>query len=484
MFEAVIGLEIHAQLKTQTKLFCACSNAFGDPPNTNVCPVCIGLPGALPVLNAKVVELAIMAGLATQCTIANESVFSRKNYFYPDLPKGYQISQFDRPICESGHVTIPSETGPKRIGITRIHIEEDAGKLLHQGAEAISGATHSHVDLNRSSVPLIEIVSEPDIRTAAEARTYAETLRQLLLHLGVCDCNMDEGSLRFDANISIRPKGDPKFGTRTEIKNMNSFRSLERAVISEISRQETVVKAGGVIVQETRHYDDFTQTTRSLRSKEDAHDYRYFPDPDLIPLRVSAARIEQIRSQLPELPTAKSDRFIALGLAEFEVGCLVDDPEMAAYFDACLAITSDVTPLAIAKWVVGDLNALLKSEGHRFANSPISATLLVDLTTLIHSGKISGKMAKELLPKMRETGKSPSALVAESGNAQINDPNIIRPIIEKLVAENPDVIAKVKGGNLRSADFLIGRVMQETKGQAKPDLVRQLLTEAIAAHLS
>jgi aspartyl-tRNA(Asn)/glutamyl-tRNA(Gln) amidotransferase subunit B len=476
VFETVIGIEVHAQLRTNTKLFCGCPTTFGTDPNTHVCPVCLGLPGALPVLNKQAVIFAVRAGLGLHCQIRETSVFSRKNYFYPDLPKGYQISQFDLPICEHGYLDISVEGVAKRIGITRIHMEEDAGKLVHQGADAISGSTGSLVDLNRACTPLIEIVSEPDIRSAQEARVYVENLRRILMFLGVCDGNMDEGSLRADANVSIRPVGTIPFGTRTEIKNVNSFRSLERAIESEVARQTALVLSGGKVVQETRHYDDFTQTTKSLRSKADAHDYRYFPEPDLFPLRVSPAWIAEIKAAMPAHPDDLLGIYQAKGLSEFEIQVLLDDPEMTHFFEACCV--GDVSATAIAKWVVGDVQAVLREAKLSFATSPISPESLRSMVHMIEKGTLSGKMAKDMLPQMM-MGKDPQLIVKESGATQISDVDSLKPMIAAIVDQHPEIIEKVKGGRLNAADFLIGQVMKETKGRAKPDLVRTLILEDI-----
>jgi len=479
LYEPVIGIEVHAQLKTNTKLFCGCSTTFGQEVNSNTCPVCLALPGALPVLNRAAVDLAIKAGLALNCTIATTSVFARKNYFYPDLPKGYQISQFDKPICLGGYLDIQVNGETRRIGITRIHMEEDAGKLLHQGADAIAGATHSLADLNRACTPLIEIVSEPDIRDAEEARIYVETLKQILTHLDVCDGNLDEGSMRADANISIRPVGQTTFGTRTEVKNLNSFRSIERAIISEISRQELVLGKGERVVQQTRHYDDATQKTRPLRSKEEAHDYRYFPDPDLLPLHVTQAHVMAIREALPELPSARRHRYLALGLSEGDCDILLEDLEMLAYFETALALDSIISPKIIANWVVGDLNAAVKIAKVGFSDFVVSASKLLELLGLIGADKISGKTGKEVLEKMIETGETATLLVDKMGLSQVTDTSLLETMIKDLLLAHPDVIEKYKSGRTNAADFLIGQVMKQTKGQAKPDLVRAILTQVL-----
>ncbi len=479
-FEVVIGLEVHAQLKTKSKAFCACSNRFGAEPNTNVCPVCLGLPGALPVLNEQVVQMAIKAGLALNSQIQHRSVFARKNYFYPDLPKGYQISQFDLPIVLGGHLDITVDDESRRIGITRIHIEEDAGKLVHQGADAIAGSDYSIVDLNRASVPLIEIVSEPDIRSAKEARIYMETLKLILEFLDVCDGNLDEGSLRADANISLRPVGTTAFGTRTEVKNLNSFRSIERAILSEIERQTEVLNSGGRIIQQTRHYDDATQTTRPLRSKEQSHDYRYFPEPDLPPLVVTDAQIQAIRDVLPELPGAKIDRYQSeSGLSEFEAVVLTADQDINAYFEHCLSLSLSVSARDFAKWVVGDLMSLVKEHKQDFSQTKVTPSYLGALLGLVNAGKLSGKMAKEVLATVFKTGEDPKSVIKKSGATQVSDPSALRTIIDQVLEKNPDVLGKIRSGKTNSADFVIGQVMRETRGQANPDVVRSLLTEIV-----
>jgi len=480
-YEPVIGIEVHAQLNTQSKLFSKASNHFGKSPNTNVTDVCLGMPGSLPVLNEQAVIFAIQAGLALNCTIKKLSVFSRKNYFYPDLPKGYQISQFDLPICEHGQLDITTSKGEKRVGITRIHMEEDAGKLVHQGADGIAGSTHSFVDLNRAGTPLIEIVSEPDIRSAEEARAYVEELRLILKHIGVCDGNMEEGSLRADANVSIRPVGTETFGTRTEIKNLNSFRSIERAINVEIARQTDILNSGGTVIQETRNFDDNTQTTTSLRSKEDAHDYRYFPEPDLPPLVIDDTLLEDLRRNLDELPAEKRNRYQNdYALSDFEIKVLLGDVDMDKAFRAILKHSPSLSPKECAKWVVGDINALLKDHGQSYATTSISIDYFSELLTLIQKGTISGKMAKELLPKLIESKKSPSALVEESGGGQISDENEIEAIVKQVLEANPDVVEKIKNGKKQAAGFLVGQVMKASKGKAKPDLVNQLISKLVS----
>ena len=474
-YELVIGMEVHAQLRTNTKLFSSASNNFGDEPNSNITTVCMGMPGALPVLNEEAVRMAIMAGLALNCTIKKRSVFSRKNYFYPDLPKGYQISQFDEPICEDGYLDIEVNGKTKRIRIERIHMEEDAGKLVHQGADGIAGSTHSFVDLNRAGAPLIEIVTHPDIRSPEEARAYVEALRNILIHIGVCDGNMDRGNLRADANVSIMPEGQEEYGTRTEVKNLNSFRSLERAIIVEKKRQEKVLESGGSVVQETRNYDDATQSTTSLRSKEDAHDYRYFPEPDVPPLMVTDEQIDALKQTLPELPKAKAARYAAeYGLAEFECSVLMGDLSMDAFFRECVDLDGSEAK-EMAKWIVGDLNAALKDKDQSYESLSVTPKAVVEMVALLKKGTVSGKMVKELLPKLVAGGKSVSDLVAESGGAQISDSSELEGIVDGVLDQNLDVVEKIKAGKTNSANFLMGQVMKATRGKANPDVVRELI---------
>ncbi len=475
-YDVVIGLEIHAQLNTKTKLFSGASNAFGEHPNTTISPVCLGLPGALPVLNEEAVKKAILAGLALHCQINKTSIFSRKNYFYPDLPKGYQISQFDQPICGRGHLDIP-----KRIGITRIHMEEDAGKLVHQGAAGIAGSTHSYVDLNRAGSPLIEIVSEPDIRSAKEARAYMEAIHEILVHIGVCDGNLEQGQFRCDANVSLRPVGTSTFGTRSEIKNLNSFRSIERAINAEIKRQTEILTQGGVIIQETRNYDDTTQTTTSLRSKEDAHDYRYFPEPDLPPLIISDALLEALKKTLPEHPRDKRQRYHSqLKLSKEIVTVLMGDIDMDNYFNDALDHKPEaLSPQCIAQWIVGDLNALLKNKKQLFSKSPITPERLIELLNLINSNDISGKMAKELLPKLLTTTGAVKDLVTSEGGSQISDESELLTVVNQVLGDNGDVVEKIKKGKTQAAGFLMGQVMKVTQGKANPDIVRSLILSEV-----
>jgi len=477
VFETVIGLEVHAQLKTQSKLFCSCSVAFGASANQQVCPVCLGLPGALPVLNKQAVYFGIIAGLMLNCRINRHSVFARKNYFYPDLPKGYQISQFELPLCEKGYLDILDQ---RRIGITRIHLEEDAGKLNHIGSTSIAGAQGSLVDLNRASTPLIEIVSEPDLRSGQEARAYMELLKTIVEHAGICDGNLEEGSLRADANISLRPMGSTTYGTRTEVKNLNSFRSLEMAIQVEVERQKNILLSGGTIVQETRNFDEATQSTTSLRSKTNAHDYRYFPEPDLPPLVLTEALIQDIQNTLPEHPQKKKDRYLNdYHLSESDCKVLLQDIQLDAYFRETLEKGAHLAPKDICNWVIGDLTAVLKEAHSTFSTTPIQPEMLCELLTLIHQGTISGKMAKDILVTMQQSGQRPKALVDKMGGGQISDESELRGIVDAILDQNLEVVVKVKSGKSNSADFLIGQIMKATKGKAKPDLARALLLEQI-----
>eukprot|EP01047_Picozoa_sp_COSAG01_P023607 COSAG01_NODE_1433_length_10317_cov_590.337366_10_plen_488_part_00 len=478
-YEIVIGIEVHAQLSTKTKLFTACTRGVSETPNTYICPLTLGLPGTLPVLNEKAVEYAVKAGVALNCDIQAKSVFSRKNYFYPDLPKGYQISQFDLPICLSGYIDIclDKENKSKRIGITRIHMEEDAGKLVHQGADAIAGSSGSLVDLNRAGTPLIEIVSEPDIRSAEEARVYVENLRLILQHIGVCDGNMQEGNLRADVNISLRPFGQKAFGTRTEIKNVNSFRAIERAIHSEVHRQGEILDAGGSIDQETRNYDDNTQSTTVLRSKEEAHDYRYFPEPDLLPLILAPQQIDAWRDAVPELPLSKQARYqTSYQIPLKEAQALVGDITLNHFFEACIQEAKNgLSAAEISKWVLGDVSKLA-NEAQGFQHLKLNAKQLLALLEALHSGKLSGKMAKQFLPKL-EKGEALDALLASGG--QIDDSGELGKIVAAILAANPDVVEKIKNGKHNSANFLMGQVMKASKGRAKPDAVKAMIFEQL-----
>ena len=476
-YEPVIGLEVHVQLKTQSKLFCSCSTEFGNKPNANTCPVCSGQPGALPVLNQKAVELAMRAGFILNCTIADRSVFSRKNYFYPDLPKGYQISQFDLPTCLSGFVEIKLDGQAKKIRVQRAHMEEDAGKLVHQGAEGIAGSTHSFVDLNRSSVPLLEIVSEPDIRSAAEAKVYLEKLKTLLQFAGVSDANMEEGKLRCDANVSIKPVGVEKLGTRTEIKNMNSFKAVEKAILGEIARQTDVLNAGGKIVQETRNYIDETGTTTSLRSKEEAHDYRYFPEPDLLPLIIDEAWKQKVKSEIPEMPEQRTARYVALGLSEYDASVLVLNKTTSDYFDAVLQKYSNAKTLA--NWMNVEITGWLNKNSLDFKDIKITPAQLAEMLSAVDAGTISGKMGKELIVQMLETGKSVNELLESSGKKQINDPAEIQKLIDQVVAASPNQLAQYKAGKVALFGYFVGQVMKTSQGCANPAVTNELLKKVL-----
>lgn len=471
-YEAVIGLEVHVELKTQSKIFCSCSTAFGAEPNTQVCPVCAGMPGALPVLNRQVVEYAIKTGLALNGEIAGMSKYDRKNYFYPDLPKAYQVSQYDQPICRAGYLEIETEEGKKRIGINRVHIEEDAGKLIHQGA--ITTSPYSLVDLNRSGVPLLEIVSEPDLRTPREACLYLEKLRSVLLFLGVSDCKMEEGSLRCDANISIRPRGDTRLGTKTEIKNMNSFRSLERALEYELARQMEVLEDGEAVVQETRTWDEGQQATLAMRSKEEADDYRYFPDPDLVPVVVDQEWVQRVRESLPELPDAARQRLVEqYELPAYDAGVLTMTRDTLDFFDECMRYYDDAK--VVSNWIMGEMSRLLNQHGLEISESRVSPSALVRMLRLIDEGTISGKMAKTVFEEMFTTGKEPDTIVKEKGMTQISDESALEPLVLQVLEVNPEVVEDYRGGKTKALGFLVGQVMKATRGQANPKLVNQLL---------
>ncbi len=476
-YEVVIGLEVHTQMTTKTKIFCGCSTDFGSSPNSQTCPVCLGLPGALPVLNKQVVENAIMTGLATNCQISPRSIFARKNYFYPDLPKGYQISQFELPICEHGHLDIELEGKEKRIGITRIHMEEDAGKLLHGETSDASGS--SFADLNRACTPLLEIVSEPDMRSPDEAIAYLKKLHQIVVYLGVCDGNLEEGSFRCDANVSIRPWGQEELGTRAELKNINSFRFIKQAIEYEIERQAELIEDGGKVVQETRLFDSQTGTTRSMRGKEEAHDYRYFPDPDLVPLVVSAEWIEQSRSALPELPAAKQTRFVKeLGLSEYDAEVLVAEKATADYFDACIKLHDDNK--TCANWITGELSRKLNEESIAITNCPVSPELLVSILKRIADNTISGKIAKQVFEEMWASGKDADTIIDEKGLKQVTDTGAIEQLVDEVIAANPGQFAELKSGKEKLIGFFVGQVMQKSKGKANPGMVNQLLKKKLS----
>jgi aspartyl-tRNA(Asn)/glutamyl-tRNA(Gln) amidotransferase subunit B len=467
-YEVVIGLEVHVQLGTRTKIFCSCPLEFGSPPNTNVCPVCLGLPGALPVLNHAAVELALKAGLALGCHINPASRFARKNYFYPDLPKGYQISQYDEPLAERGAVQIEG----KSIGITRIHMEDDAGKSIHDGFR--DSDRYSYVDINRSGAPLIEIVSEPDMRASGEAYAYVTELKQILQFVQVSDCDMEKGQLRCDANVSIRPHGAEELGTKVEIKNLNSFRFLKMALDYEVDRQVSLVEAGGHVVQETRLYNAASGETVSMRSKEHAHDYRYFPEPDLVPLCIGEEWFSRVLASMPELPAARRFRFIkTYGLNEYDAQVLTAAREISDYFEKAASVSGD--PKTTANWVMGDLAGMLKSSGKEISDSPITPENLGELVKLIHGGQLSGKLAKEIFPRMFETGDAPSAIIDREGLRQISDSGALEKIVDEIISTNTKQVEQYKSGKTSVIGFLVGQVMKASRGQANPAAVNEIL---------
>ncbi|MDQ2774526.1 MAG: Asp-tRNA(Asn)/Glu-tRNA(Gln) amidotransferase subunit GatB [Acidobacteriota bacterium] len=471
-YEPVIGLEVHVQLGTKTKIFCSCPIEFGAPPNTNVCPVCLGLPGALPVLSRKAVELAIDTGIALRCRINPFSRFARKNYFYPDLPKGYQISQYDQPLAEHGYVDILTSHGKKRIGVTRVHMEDDAGKSIHDGFK--DSDRYTYVDLNRSGTPLIEIVSEPDMHSAEEAYAYLTEVKQMLQYIGVSDCDMEKGQLRCDANVSVRLRGVEEFGTKAEVKNLNSFRFVKMAIDYEIERQVELIESGGKVAQESRLYDVESGRTVTMRSKEQAHDYRYFPEPDLLPLRVSEHWLAEVRSKLPELPQDRRERFVGeYGLREYDAQVLTLTRETGDYFEEAVRASGDGR--ATANWVVGDLMGMLKAEGKEIAESPIPAAHLGELVALIGKGELSGKLGKEILPKMFQTGEAPSVIMEREGLKQISDSGALEKIVDEVFAANPKQVEQYKSGKTTVIGFLVGQVMKASRGQANPAAVNETL---------
>ena len=476
-YEAVIGLEVHVQLKTASKVFCACSTCFGDPPNSNVCPVCLGLPGSLPVLNRRALELAIRAALAFHCAVRESARFARKNYFYPDLPKGYQISMYELPLATGGRLEIELNGTRRRIGITRLHMEEDAAKNLHEGFP--DSDSKSYIDYNRCGVPLVEIVSEPDLRSPAEAYAYLNTLKQVLQYTEVSDCNMEEGSLRCDANVSVRRRGAEEFGTKTEVKNLNSFRYLQRALEHEIERHINVLDAGGRIEQETRLWNVAEGRTESMRSKEYAHDYRYFPEPDLLPVRVSTAWKEEILKSMPELPAARRARFIGdYGLTPYDAGVLTDTRALADYFEA--AVRAGAPPKTAANWIQTELLRRLNDIGGEIRESPVAPAGLAELLKLVESGQITVASGKKVFAKMFETGQPAGPIIAAEGLTQISDTGEIERTCREVIASNPENVAKYRAGNEGVFKFFVGQVMRATRGQANPQVVNDILKRLLA----
>ncbi len=472
-YESVIGLEVHAQLLTESKIFCDCSTLFGAGANTHTCPVCLGMPGVLPVLNRKVVEFTIRLALATHCQIARTSRFARKNYFYPDLPKGYQISQYELPVAQHGWLDIEVGGKNKRIGITRVHLEEDAGKLIHD-----EGQPFSYIDFNRAGVPLIEIVSEPDIRTPEEASTYLRKLRDIVRYLDICDGNMEQGSLRCDANISLRPVGSAALGVKTELKNMNSFRFVQRALEYEIKRQRSILEQGGTVVQETRLWDSDKNVTHGMRGKEEAHDYRYFPDPDLVPVVIDESWIGMVRQELPELADAKKARFRrTYELPEQDSALLTSSKDLANYFEACVARFPQ--PKKVSNWIMVELLKLLNRDDRDLHKCPVTPEALADLLQMIEDGLISGKIAKSVFEEMHATGKTPDKIVEEKGLKQVTDEDEIGKVIDNVLADHPSEIDEYRAGKEKLLGFFIGQVMKRTRGKANPKMVNEILKERL-----
>ncbi|MGA2722257.1 MAG: Asp-tRNA(Asn)/Glu-tRNA(Gln) amidotransferase subunit GatB [Bryobacteraceae bacterium] len=475
-YEPVIGLEVHVQLATATKIFCGCPTSFGAPPNTNVCPVCLGLPGALPVLSREAVELAIKGALALNCRINPKSRFARKNYFYPDLPKGYQISQYDEPVAEHGWVDIVVEGVARHIGVTRVHMEDDAGKSIHDGFR--DSDRYSYVDLNRCGTPLAEIVTDPDMRSSEEAYAFLTELKQVLQFVEVSTCDMEKGHLRCDANVSVRIKGAEKFGTKAEVKNLNSFRFLKQALDYEIARQVAVIESGGRVEQETRLYNPDLGETAGMRSKEQAHDYRYFPEPDLVPLRISEKWLAEVRAKMPELPARKRARFIGeYGLREYDAEVLTATRAVSEYYETVAKVSGD--PKTAANWVMGDLMGLLKAEGKEIAEAPVSPESLGELVKLIAKGELSGKLAKQVFPRMFSTGERAGAIMEREGLRQMSDTGALERIIAEVIAGNPKQVEQYKGGKTTVINFLVGQAMKATRGQANVALVTDLFKQKL-----
>ena len=477
-YEAVIGLEIHSELKTNTKIFCGCATTFGAEQNTHVCPICLGLPGVLPVVNRRVVEFAIKAGLALNCTINKFSKFDRKNYYYPDLPKNFQTSQYDLPIAEHGYVDIATEQGKKRIRITRIHMEEDAGKLVHSGM-TIKDSSASNVDYNRTGVPLIEIVSEPDMSTPQEARAYMEKIKSILEYIDVSNCRMEEGNLRADLNISLRPTGTDTLGTKAEMKNINSFKAVEDALAYEIERQEEILEDGGHIIQETRTWDPNRGVTLSMRTKETAQDYRYMPEPDLVPIITTEEEIQAYRDRLPELPDARQARLEKeYGLSSYDAGIITSSRAMAEYFDAVVAEGAD--PKLAANWMMGDLSKNLNQEEKDIKESPVDAKRLGKMIKLIEKGTISSKIGKEVFKLMWKSKDDPEQIIKDKGLVQITDTKALEAIVDAVITANPKPVADYQSGNKKAIGALVGQIMKQTRGKANPQLVNQLLSQKLA----
>lgn len=470
-YETVIGLEVHVEMDTDTKIFCSCKNEFGAEPNTNVCPVCLSMPGTLPVLNEQAVEYGVRAGLSLNCHIPNYSKLDRKGYFYPDLAKAYQISQYDYPLCSRGEVEVMADGKPSKIGITRIHIEEDAGKLVHEGNESL-------VDYNRGGVPLMEIVTEPDFRNAQQVRSFLETIRSNMEYIGVSDCKMEEGSMRCDINISVRPAGSDTLGTRTELKNINSISAAQRAIEYESQRHIDVIEDGGTVVQETRRWDDGKGRTYAMRDKEEAQDYRYFPDPDLVPVYLTDEQIENIRRSLPELPQAKRRRYVQeLGLPEYDAFILTMSKDTARFFEDTVALYDN--PKQVSNYVMGELARLLKDHKLEPSENPVKPADLADLLKMVDSGKINSSVGKSVFEEMFETGRAPADIVREKGLEQIDDRDAIEKIVAQLVAENPKPAEDFRNGNKKALTFFVGRVMKATKGKANPAIVNELVKKAL-----
>ncbi len=471
-FDVVIGLETHVQMSTTTKLFCSCKLEFGAPPNTNVCPVCLALPGSLPVLNKKALEYAVKASLALNCEVHELSIFARKHYFYPDLPKGYQISQYDKPLATNGYIDIKVDDKHERVRIHRLHMEEDAGKTIHEGG-------YSYVDLNRAGTPLMEIVTEPDIKSAVGARLYLEKLRNIMRYIGVSDADMEKGQLRCDVNISLKPVGQEELGTKVEIKNLNSFRFVQKAIEYEIERQAKAIRKGEEIIQETRLFDPSSGKTFTMRTKEEAHDYRYFPDPDLIPVRLKKEMIEEIKESLPELPDEKVKRYMEeLNLPEYDSEVIVANKDLAVYFEETIKIYPK-NPKAVANWIINELLGRLNEENLTINESPVKPEHIAELVELIDSGVISGKIGKEIFEEVFKTQKSPKSIVEEKGLKQVSDEGEIRKIVEEIINAHPNEVQKFKEGNTKLMGFFVGQVMKATKGKANPKIVNKVLNEML-----